>query len=137
MFKKGMCALILVPMFMISASVAQDGMKQKDAQQKTEQQKRSDAEAAEWNTYRNATQAQLTQNADRMTRIRTQRTQPGQVIDAAEAARLDAMESRNAELRSRLDRYDREPSDWSTFKREFDGEMNRFGKDLHGLGPDK
>lgn len=143
MFALGISTLMLIPMFMACESVAQKEEKVKAAQAELDQvtqdeadKQKKEAEAAEWNTYRNATEAKIIANSDRIAELRIKKAKPGKILDGAYAAKIDALEQRNSDLKNRLDVYAKENSDWESFKREFEHDMDELGKAFEELGTD-
>jgi chromosome segregation ATPase len=143
MFALGLSSMLVVPMFMACESVAQKEQNVKDAQSELDQvtedesaKQQKEADAAEWNTYRNATEAKITANADRIAELRIKKAKPGKALDPLYAAKIDALQTRNADLKTRLDNYENEQSDWESFKREFDNDMNELGTAFEDLGND-
>jgi len=139
----GILALFMVPMFIACESVAQKEQKVKDAQAELDQvtrdeaaKKQKEAEAEEWVAYRNVTEAKIEKNAARIAELREKKAKPGKVLDPLYAAKIDALQTRNADLKTRLDKYEKENSDWESFKREVDHDMEELGKAFEDLGKD-
>lgn len=136
-------ALFTVPMFMACETVAQKEEKAKEAQAELDKTAQEEAdkqklvtETAEWVEYRSATEAKILENADRIAELRIKKAKPGKVLDGMYAAKIDALQTRNADLQTRLDAYETERSDWEKFKREFNHDMDELGKALEDLGKD-
>lgn len=52
---------------------------------------------------------------------------PGKTLDPLYKSRIDALELKNQELKSRLEAYEKNQSNWETFKREFNHDMDELG----------
>ncbi len=62
---------------------------------------------------------------------------PGKApFDELRKKRIDELEQQNASLRRKLDAYEKENSDWETFEREFNHDMEALGKAFENLGKD-
>ncbi|HWB63852.1 MAG TPA: hypothetical protein VG603_10105, partial [Chitinophagales bacterium] len=54
----------------------------------------------------------------------------GKPLDADRAKRIQQLEDRNAELRSRLYGYERVKTDWNEFKAQFKHDMDELENDI-------
>jgi len=57
-------------------------------------------------------------------------------LDGMRSKRIDELEQQNADLRRRLNAYETDRSDWETFKREFNHDMDGMGKAFEDVGKD-
>ena len=55
---------------------------------------------------------------------------PGNTLDALYAKRIETLEQKNRDLRTRMDAYEKSESDWEVFKREFNHYMDELGQAL-------
>jgi hypothetical protein len=55
---------------------------------------------------------------------------PGKTNDADYTKRIEELRKRNTDLKTRLDNYDTNTSDWDIFKREFSHDMDELGQSL-------
>jgi len=55
---------------------------------------------------------------------------PGKILDPIYKQRIETLEEQNRDLKVRLDVYEKNNSDWETFKREFNHDMDELGKAL-------
>jgi chromosome segregation ATPase len=143
MFALGISAMMLMPMFMACETVEQKEEKVKTAQaeldkanQDAADKLRKEKEEAEWVAFRKTTEAQIQANSDRIADMRVKKSSSGKVMSAVYAAKIDALQTQNSELRTRLDAYANERSDWAKFKREFERDMAALGKAFEDLGTD-
>jgi chromosome segregation ATPase len=90
---------------------------------------------AEYPPYRKDMEERISMNEKRIAELREKLAQPGKKpLDNARAQRIDELEKKNAELRSRLYGYEKERSDWESFKREFNHDMDELGNSFNDLG---
>jgi chromosome segregation ATPase len=91
---------------------------------------------AEYPSYRQAQEDRINMNQKRIDDLRAKINTGGKPLDEARQKRIQELEEKNAELRSRLAGYETERSDWEEFKREFDHDMEELGKSFDDMGND-
>ncbi|MDB5284846.1 MAG: hypothetical protein JWO06_3921 [Bacteroidota bacterium] len=92
----------------------------------------------EYVSYRAEEEQKITANETRITELRTKINKPGKApLDDWRKKRIDELEQKNAELRSRLYGYEKERSDWEAFKSKFNSDMDKLGDDFRDFGKDK
>ena len=60
----------------------------------------------------------------------------GKTLDAVYEQRIDTLEKKNRDLKARVDAYDKSQSDWESFKREFNHDMDELGQAFKDLTVD-
>lgn len=78
---------------------------------------------AEYPAYRKQEEIEIEDNENRIAELRQRINTGGKPLDADRQRRINDLEARNAELRSRLYGYEKERGDWETFKRKFNSDM--------------
>ncbi len=142
-YSMGLAALMLTPMLIscetqehkdgqVQAAQAELDQLTKDAADKAAK----DKQAEEWAAFKQETLTRIQANTDRIAELRVKKAKPGKVLDPLYAAKIDALQERNNDLRGRLDAYEKENSDWESFKREFNSDMEGLGKAFEDLGTD-
>jgi chromosome segregation ATPase len=92
---------------------------------------------AEYPAYRKDMDDRINQNEKRISELREKVNKPGEKpLDNARRQRIDDLEKKNSELRSRLYGYEKERGDWESFKREFNHDMDELGNAFNDLGKD-
>jgi hypothetical protein len=112
------------------ANVQDAGQELKEAQQVALTAARKVATAEEWNAFKVETEAKIDKNEVRIGELRVKLNKPGKTFDKAIANRIDTLEQQNKDLRIRLADYKQNQSDWDSFKREFNHDMDELGKAL-------
>jgi phosphoenolpyruvate-protein kinase (PTS system EI component) len=102
-----------------------------EAQQELQQQKAATAE--EWNEFKSESEVKIKKNEIRIAEIKAKKMKPGQALDSLHQKRIDALEEKNNNLRTKINDYERNQSDWESFKREFNHDMNEIGKAFEDL----
>lgn len=140
----GIAALLMTPMLISCESQAQKDEKVKAAQAELDQLTEDAADKAakdkqkeEWALYKRETNDRIQANADRIADIRVKKSSAGKMMSAVHAAKIDALQTRNNDLRARLDAYEKENSDWEVFKRDMKKELDEIGKTFEELGDGK
>jgi len=108
----------------------------KDAQNdaKTEAQKVAGAE--EWKEFKNDSEIKIRNNEIRIAELKAKMKKPGTTLDPIYEKRIDTLEKKNRELKARVDNYEKSQSDWETFKREFNHDMDELGQALKDFAVD-
>lgn len=91
---------------------------------------------AEYPAFRTDAEAKIAANEQRIADLRAKINKGGKPLDEARAKRIQELEEKNAQLRSRLYGYEKERSDWEAFKREFNHDMDELGKSFDDVGKD-
>jgi chromosome segregation ATPase len=105
----------------------------REAQQEVVDSLHRAATAAEYEAFKADAQLKIKKNNDRIAELRVKRSKPGKAMDEYYETRIVALEKRNKELKEEIDSYDRNRSDWSEFKREFNHDMDELGKAIDDL----
>jgi len=87
----------------------------------------------EWQTYKAEVNATIEANENRISELKAAIKKPGNTFDANYAKSIDDLESKNAALRKKIENYENNQTDWSSFKRELDSDMTSLGNALKDL----
>jgi hypothetical protein len=115
----------------IEAQEAQQALKEADEEAKLEAQKALNAE--EWRVFKSDMEMQIVKNENRIAELKVQLKKPGKVLDKVYEKRIDALEQQNKDLSIRINAYEKNQSDWASFKREFNHDIDELGKALNDL----
>lgn len=105
----------------------------KDAQKDANAAAQKAANAEEWKVFKEETEIKIKNNETRITDLKAKMKLSGKTLDAVYAQRIDALEQRNKDLNARLVAYDKGQSDWESFKREFNHDMDELGQAFNDL----
>jgi len=112
---------------------AQDNVKEAKQDLKETQRELSN----EYPAFRTEGEAKIVANEKRIAELREKLNKPGKApLDEHRKKKIEELEQQNAALRSRLGDYEKQRSDWETFKREFNHDMDGLGKSFEDLGKD-
>lgn len=115
--------------------------KVKDARQDLNEAKQDAAEiklatAEEWATFKRDADVRIRDNDVRFTELNVDLKKPGITIDEVYSKKIANLELRNKEMRTRLTSYENNQTNWDSFKREFNRDMDELGKSLKDLTVD-
>jgi len=88
------------------------------------------ATAEEWAAFKIEADAKIKSNEVRIAELKVKLNKPGKILDPIYKKRIETLEEQNRDLKVRLDVYEKNNSDWETFKREFNRDMDELGKAL-------
>jgi len=88
------------------------------------------ATAEEWEAFRNESDLKIKANETRVTELNVKMKKPGEILDATYEKRITNLEQQNSEMRAKLVAYDKSQSNWDSFKREFNHDMDEIGQAL-------
>ncbi len=92
---------------------------------------------AEYPAFKKDAEEKIAANEKRIDELQAKINKPGKSpLDEMRKKRIDTLKEKNAELRTRLYNYEIERSDWETFKREFNHDMEGIGDAFKDLGKD-
>lgn len=92
---------------------------------------------SEYPTFKTEAEVKIAANEVRIAELREKLNKPGKApFDEMRKNRIDELERKNLELKSRLNGYQKEHSDWETFKREFNHDMDGIAEAFEDLGKD-
>jgi hypothetical protein len=89
--------------------------------------------ANEWLVFKAESQAKMLDNEKRIEDLKIEMNKPGKTFDGLYRTRIQKLESKNAELKSKLNNYDGNESNWKTFKSDFNRDMKEIGNNIKDL----
>ena len=91
-------------------------------------QKTADAEA--WKTFKSESELKIRGNETRIAELKEKMKTSGKTLDEVITKKIDQLEQKNKDLKAKMVAYEKEQSDWESFKREFNHDMDELGKAL-------
>lgn len=89
------------------------------------------ATAEEWQEFKDATNVKIEENNAKITELKLKIKKTGKDIDKAYQKNIDTIEQKNKNLKAKMDSYKNDVnSDWQSFKREFNHDMDELGQSL-------
>lgn len=95
-----------------------------------------EATDAEWKVFKEDSDAKIAMNEARIAEMKDKMKSSGKTMGKIYAGRIENIEKKNVELKERLDNFDKEQTNWDSFKREFNHDMGEIGSAFKELGTD-
>ena len=89
--------------------------------------------ANEWKVFKAESRAKIIDNDKRIAELKVKMNKPGNTFDGMYRTRIEKLETKNSELKSKLRNYDGNQSEWKTFKSDFNRDMDEIGKNIKDL----
>ena len=102
----------------------------KDVQDEAIDDASKKATDVEWQTYNNEMLSTISTNEDRITDLKKALNKPGNKFDANYSKNINLLQKRNLDLKIRIENYENNKTDWESFKRQFNSDMDEFGKEF-------
>jgi hypothetical protein len=105
-----------------------------DAQQEATQAAVVAANAEEWQAFKNATQAKIDENQAVIAELRKRKRKASdEMTEDAYKIKIDEYQMANKQLRQRMDDYERNQSDWPTFKEQFNRDLDQLSQSIKDM----
>lgn len=91
------------------------------------------ANDAEWQNYKAEANTTIAANEARIVELKKAVKKTGTTFDSAYEKSIDDLEKRNKSLRTKIEDYENNQTDWASFKREFSSDMTELGNALKDL----
>lgn len=89
--------------------------------------------ANEWLVFKAESEAKILDNEKRIGELKVKMNKPGNTFDGLYRTRIEKLEAKNIELKSKLNSYDGNETEWKTFKSDFNRDMNEIGNNIKDL----
>jgi hypothetical protein len=110
---------------------AKKDLKELNTEIKTDETERANAE--ERKAFREATELHINTNEARIAELRVKLKIPGKKLDRMYELKLEKLEQENRAMKVRLDRYEKNQTDWEVFKTEFNHDMVELDQSLKNI----
>jgi hypothetical protein len=94
------------------------------------------ATAEEWKTFRSESELKINANEVRITELKAKMNKPGEILDPLYSKKITTLEQQNKDLRAKLFAYEKSQTNWESFKREFNSDMDAIGDAFKNLTVD-
>jgi hypothetical protein len=92
-----------------------------------------EARAYDWQEFKSEFDTGIQANEQRIIALKEKMRTISEKPDNELVENIDKLEQKNKELRNRIANYDQTQTNWESFKREFNHDMDELGKALAGL----
>lgn len=145
--KKIIFTLALATMFMagsILTSCQSSGQGDGNNHEKMHKTEKTDANSDmqkiasedEWKTFKLESELKINNNEIKVKELTEKMSKPETTLDPLYAKKIENLEQKNKDLKTKLDAYETSQSDWEKFKREFNHDMDELGKAFKDLTVD-
>jgi len=87
------------------------------------------ATAEEWQTFKDQTDSVISYNEAQIAELKLKMQKTGKSVDAKYQKNIEILEQKNKDLKVKADTYKNDAnSDWQSFKREFNHDMDEIGQ---------
>jgi len=87
----------------------------------------------ELKTFRLESELKIKSNEVSIAKLKLKMNQPGSSLDEVYARRIDSLQLKNQNLKTRMGNYEKIHTDWGKFKSDFNRDLNQLGKTLNSL----
>ena len=87
----------------------------------------------ELKTFRLESELKIKNNEVSIAKLKLKMNKPGSALDEVYARRIDSLQIKNQNLKTRMGNYEKIHTDWDKFKRDFNRDLNELGKNLNDL----
>jgi chromosome segregation ATPase len=105
----------------------------KDVQNENADDAVKKANDMEWQTYKTEILATISSNEARIAELKTASKKSGATFSANYLKSIDDLEQRNTALKTKITNYENNQTDWESFKREADSDLEGLGKAFKDL----
>lgn len=92
--------------------------------------------ANEWQEFKSEFEAKIQDNEIRIVDLKEKMKKSGKAMGEVFSQKIETLEQKNKDLRVRIANFDQAQTDWESFKREFNYDMDELGKALKDLTVD-
>jgi len=91
------------------------------------------ASEEELKTFKLESDLKIKSNEVSIAKLKLKMNKPGSALDEVYARRIDSLQLKNQNLKTRMGNYEKTHTDWGKFKSDFNRDLNQLGKTLNSL----
>ena len=91
------------------------------------------ASEEELKTFKLESELKIKNNEVSIAKLKLKMNKPGSALDEVYASRIDSLQLKNQNLKTRIGNYEKTHTDWGKFKSDFNRDLNELGKTLNNL----
>ena len=116
-----------------SAAQRETAAKQNVVEARQELRDTKISNANEWLEFKTESLEKISDNETKIADLKVQMNKPGKTFDGLYRTRIEKLEAKNKELKSKINNYDGNETGWTTFKKDFNRDMDEMGKNIKDL----
>jgi len=90
----------------------------------------------ELKTFKLESELKIKNNEVSIAKLKLKMNKPGSALDEVYARRIDSLQLKNQNLKTRIGDYEKTHTDWGKFKSDFNRDLNQLGKTINTLTDD-
>ena len=90
----------------------------------------------ELKTFKLESELKIKNNEVSIAKLKLKMNKPGSALDEVYARRIDSLQLKNQNLKTRMGNYEKTHTDWGKFKSDFNRDLNQLGKTINTLTED-
>ena len=94
------------------------------------------ASEEELKTFKLESELKIKNNEVSIAKLKLKMNKPGSALDEVYASRIDSLQLKNQNLKTRIGNYEKTHTDWGKFKSDFNRDLNQLGKTINTLTED-
>ncbi|MDZ4704578.1 MAG: hypothetical protein SH848_11650 [Saprospiraceae bacterium] len=94
------------------------------------------ANEQEWLAFKSDAEMKIKGYEDRIVELKANMKKSGKAMDALYAKNIEILDQKIKDMKTRIEARNNSESDWESFKREFNSDMDGLGKSLKDLSVD-
>jgi hypothetical protein len=98
-----------------------------------QKQLQNEVSVEEWKIFKAESELMIRDNEIRISDLKVKMRKPGKLLDPLYDKKIEKLEQKNADLKERIEAYEKSQSNWEAFKREFKHDMDELGKAMNDL----
>ena len=87
----------------------------------------------ELKTFKLESELKIKNNEVSIAKLKLKMNKSGSALDEVYARRIDSLQLKNQNLKTRMGNYEKTHTDWGKFKSDFNRDLNQLGKTLNSL----
>lgn len=87
----------------------------------------------ELKTFKLESDLKIKNNEVSIAQLKLKMNKPGSALDEVYARRIDSLQIKNQNLKTRISDYEKTHTDWGKFKSDFNRDLNEIGKTINNL----
>lgn len=94
------------------------------------------ATAEEWKVFKSDSELKIKANEVRISELKVKMNKKGEVLDPLYSKKIITLEQQNKDIKVKLYNYEKSQTNWESFKREFNSDMDAIGESFKNLTVD-
>jgi hypothetical protein len=116
-----------------SAAQKETAAKENVVEAKQDLKNTKENNANEWLVFKAEAKAKIAENDQKIAELKVKKNKPGKTFDGMYRNKIEKLSAKNAELKTRINNYDGNQTEWKTFQNDFNRDMKELGNNIKDL----